>query len=329
MIISEAAMNHFGSLPLMWKIIESSIESGADFVKFQLINEPKLYAPGNYDYGSYDIDDVRWLRRYSSVEENSYNEIIERVKSRYRKNLVSATPFDHQSLEHLISTEPPFIKIASGDNNYFDLVDEIAKSGYKVIVSTGMSSLKQVDNVVNRIIKYTSDMVLMHCVAHYPHNMEDAMLGAIPQLKERYGVEIGYSDHSLGYGAAVLAASMGVEWFEKHFTLSKYNGGLDAKHSLESDSLSEYCQAINSVQQALAGKRIGATDEEVEVAKRARRGVYYNNDLKVGHRITYKDLVFLRPEREYSLEEVDTIVGLTLKKDIKINESVSIRDLSQ
>jgi len=327
-IIAEAAMNHYGSLPLMWELVDSSMASGADFVKFQLIKESSLYAPGYYEYGDYNIDDVRWLRSQSVIEDEGYSYIVERAQRKYHQNVVTATPFDLESLEFLISTKPAFIKIASGDNNYFELIDEAAKSGHEIIISTGMSTVKQIDDVVNRILRHTSDLVLMHCVAQYPHTLKDSMLATIPQLQERYeGVDIGFSDHSIGYGAAVLAASMGVTWIEKHFTLSKNNGGLDAKHSLEPKQMLEFCDAVNAVSQTLGETRLDMTAEEIKTAERARRGVYYSRDLKSGHTIQTDDLVYLRPERGYALENVNEIIGKVLENDVSGFQPVIKKDI--
>ena len=316
-IIAEAAMNHFGSLPLMWELVQSSMASRATFVKFQLIKESSLYAPGYYEYGTYDIEEVRWLRRQSSINEEGYREIKQRADEAFHRNVISATPFDMESLEFLLSTNPPFIKIASGDNNYLELIDEAAKSGHQVIISTGMSTHTQIDEVVNRILRHTSDLVLMHCVAQYPHTLKDSMLATIPQLQERYeGVDIGFSDHSIGYGAAILAASMGVTWIEKHFTLSKNNGGLDAKHSLEPKEMLEFCEQVHSVQQALEKSRSEVTPEELKTAERARRGIYYKRDLRSGHTIQEDDLIYLRPERDYALEDVTEVIGKVLSNDV-------------
>ncbi|NWO06298.1 MAG: N-acetylneuraminate synthase family protein [Alteromonadaceae bacterium] len=311
-IISEAAMNHFGSVPLLWNCAETSIRAGADYVKFQLIRDEELYAGGQYEYGTYNIDDVRWLRHHSRIPHQEYRAVADRAADLAGYRCVSSTPFDLHSLDELLETDPPFIKIASGDNNYMELIDAAGKSGRPVIVSTGMSTTRQIDTAVDRLMRHTSNIVVMHCVAAYPHECDEALLGTIPWLQQRYGVPIGYSDHSLGYGAAMLAASLGVEWFEKHFTLSPANGGLDVKHSVTPEELAMYCRMVRSVKPALEGARKEPTDAERYTAQRARRGLYFRDDLPAGHVVQREDIAYLRPERDFALEDVETVIGRKL-----------------
>jgi N,N'-diacetyllegionaminate synthase len=327
-IISEAAMNHFGSVPLLWACTHASIEAGADYVKFQLIRDEELYAGGQYEYGTYDIDEVRWLRHHSRIAHDEFRAIADRGAGLAGYRCVTATPFDLRALDELLETDPPFVKIASGDNNYFDLLDAAGRSGRRVILSTGMSTIEQIDRSMERLSRHTSDIVLMHCVAAYPHDCADSMLGTIPWLRDRYDVPIGFSDHSVGYGAAMLAASLGVEWFEKHFTLAAANGGLDAKHSLDPEGLAEYCRMVRSVKPALEGARTAPTEEELYTARRARRGLYFRRALAAGHELRKEDLTMLRPERDFPLEDLGVVVGRRLSRAVEQGAPVQRGDLA-
>lgn len=327
-IISEAAMNHFGSVPLLWSCVDASIKAGADYVKFQLIRDEELYADGQYEYGTYDIDEVRWLRRHSRIPHQEYRLVVDRAADLAGYRCVTSTPFDLRAVDELLETDPPFVKIASGDNNYMDLLDAVGRCGRTVIISTGMSTIEQIDRAVDRLMRHTSDIVLMHCVAAYPHSCDESMLGTIPWLQERYDVPIGYSDHSLGYGAAMLAASLGVEWFEKHFTLSSANGGLDVKHSVTPEGLAEYCQMVRSVKPALEGVRSEPTKAELYTAQRARRGLYFSDNLPAGHVLRREDLVPLRPEQAFALEDFDNVVGRELATAVDKGKSVRREDLA-
>lgn len=316
-IISEAAMNHFGSVPLLWRCVASSIEAGADYVKFQLIRDEQIYADGQYEYGTYDIDEVRWLRRHSRIPAEHYRQTADRAASLAGYRCMTATPFDMESLDELLETDPPFVKIASGDNNYMELLDAVGRSGRTVIISTGMSTTGQIDQAVERLLRHTSDIVLMHCVAAYPHAVDESMLATIPWLRDRYKVPIGYSDHSVGHGAAMLAASLGVEWFEKHFTLSAANGGLDAKHSVDPAGLAEYCRMVRSVKPALETLRTEPTAAEQYTARRARRGLYFSRNLPAGHVLCREDFIPLRPERDFSVGELEVVVGQKLNSAVE------------
>ena len=326
-IIAEAAMNHFGSVPLLWTNTEVALKAGADFVKFQLIRDETLYAPGEYEYGTYDIDDIRWLRHHSRIPHKDYGDVVERAHKTFGYPCVTSTPFDLLSLEELVETEPPFIKIASGDNNYNDLLDAAGTSGYPVILSTGMSTIEQIDNSVERLLRHTSDIVLMHCVAEYPHGLSRSLLGTIPWLQERFAVPIGFSDHSQGYAAAVLAASLGVEWIEKHFSLSPANGGLDAKHSLDGEQLAEFCAMVKGTKEALNTVRSEPSEAEIYTAKRARRGLYIKQGLPAGHVISENDIAYLRPERDFPLEALDSVVGCTLRVDKPAASPIGKQDI--
>jgi sialic acid synthase SpsE len=321
-------MNHFGSVPLLWNCAETSIKAGADYVKFQLIRDEELYAGGQYEYGTYDIDDVRWLRHHSRIPHQEYRLVADRAADLAGYRCVTSTPFDLRSLDELLETEPPFVKVASGDNNHIDLLDAVGRSGHSVIVSTGMSTVEQIDRAIDRLMRHTSDIVLMHCVAAYPHNCDEAMLGTIPWLQARYDIPIGYSDHSLGYGAAMLAASLGVEWFEKHFTLSPANGGLDAKHSLDPEGLAEYCRMVRSVKPAMEGVRSEPTKAELYTAQRARRGLYFNRNLQAGDILRREDIALLRPQRDFALEELDSVVGRELASAVEKGTAIRREDLA-
>ena len=153
------------------------------------------------------------------------------------------------------------------------------------------------------------------------------MLGSIPMLQARYDVPIGYSDHTLGYAAGVLAASMGVEWFEKHFTLAAENGGLDAKHSTTPATLRAYCDALRETRDAMAQVRSDPSPDEVLVAKRARRGLYLARDLPAGHALGIEDLSFLRPESDFALEDLSSVIGRTLTAPVQQGEPLQRSNL--
>ena len=310
-IISEAAMNHFGSEELAKKIVADSLQSGADFIKFQIINPDVLYAPGSYEYGSYEIENIRRLRATSSLTTDAWARVCDYGLEVAGNRVVTATAFDLESLMEIVACDPPFLKIASGDNDFFELLDAASETHHKIILSTGMSSVRQIDAAVERILKVHDDLVIMHCVAEYPHHLGESMLGSIDDLKQRYGLEVGFSDHSVGSCAAVLAASVGVRWFEKHTTLSRNNGGVDAKHSMEFSEFEEYCFSVRSALNAF-DKKEEPSDAELYTARRARRGLYYADNFPADHLLTEADFLFLRPNQGLSLDQIGSLVGQRL-----------------
>lgn len=314
-IIAEAGVNHFGYFPLAVKLIDAAKNANANFIKLQFINESEVYAPGTYEYGAYDIEEVRKQRRESHL---STEELIQLFD--YARNVgipATATPFGFTALEQLVSLKPPFIKIASGDINFYSLIEKAAESGIKLIISTGMSNLKDVENTVNFLhSEGFDDFVLMHCISIYPHDESLSQLGYISTLQKEFGCEVGFSDHTLGSSAACAAVALGVDWIEKHFTLSKSLGGLDAKHSLEPDEFKEFVRVIQSVSVSLKQTERGLLAQELYTRKRARRGLYAARELHTGNIIQPSDVICLRPETKVAIDEVDNLIGQTVQRTI-------------
>lgn len=314
-IIAEAGVNHFGSFPLAVKLIDAAKNANADFIKFQFIDESEVYAPGTYEYGNYDIEEVRKQRRESHFSTEQLIQVFD--YSRTVGIPATATPFGFTALEQLVSLNPPFIKIASGDINFYSLIEEAAQSGIKLIISTGMSTLKDVENTVKRLYaKGCDNFVLMHCVSIYPHDESLSQLGYISTLQKEFGCEVGFSDHTLGSSAACAAVALGVEWIEKHFTLSKNLGGLDAKHSLEPNEFQEFVHVVKSVSDSLKHTDRSLLEQELYTRKRARRGLYAARELYPGEIIQPNDVLYLRPETKVSIDEVNNLIGKTVQRTI-------------
>lgn len=324
-VIAEAAVNHFGSLPLAVRLLDKALESGAQYVKYQTINPSRVYAPGQYEYGTYNIDDVRWLRVNSTLTDEQFEYLVAYALDKYKYNPIITTAFDVDSLIQYIKTKPDYIKVASGDNDFAPLLDCAFSSGIPVIVSTGMTSIDKVDRLVARYSAYKSRLMLMHCVAEYPHSLAKSALGNILELRQRYDCTVGYSDHTIGHEAAVIAASMGVNIFERHFTLSKENGGLDAKHSDTPSELSHYCSTIGQAKLALQS-RLEPSQEELDVAKRARRGLYYKRHLSAGSIITEEDVQYLRPQTDFATSDLHAVLGKKLSTNVCEGRAITSND---
>ncbi|AUC62351.1 N-acetylneuraminate synthase [Cyanobacterium sp. HL-69] len=200
-IIAEAGVNHFGNYSLALKLIDAVKDTGSDFIKFQMIDEKELYSPGKYEYGNYDIEEVRKQRRESHLSTDELNKLFN-----YAHSIgipATATPFGFISLKQLIKLNPPFIKIASGDINFYSLIEEAIQTGIKLIISTGMSTLKDVEKTVNFLhSKGCDNFVLMHCISVYPHHESMSQLGYISTLQKEFGCDVGFSDHTLGSTAS-------------------------------------------------------------------------------------------------------------------------------
>ncbi len=314
-IIGEAATNHFGSVENAKKLVDIAVECGVDSIKLQLIHNSEVYLPGKYEYGSYDIQNVRELRKKSKLSQKNLKLLDKYAKDKGIQ--LTAAPFGEKALEDLMSINPPYIKIASGDMNNLKLVSVYAEMKKKLIISTGMSSLSDVKILVNHLEKIGfDDYVLMHCVAIYPHNEIDSQLGYIDILKNEFDCKVGFSDHTMGVAAASAAIALGVEYLEKHYTIDRKMGGLDAKHSLEPNELKRYVETVRGVYDSIKSSDRILSDDELYTRKRARRGIYSSRKIRQGETIKENDLVFLRPESEIPVNLHHTLIGKIANHDI-------------
>ena len=318
-IIAEAGTNNNGNLQKAKNLVDIAKRAGADSVKFQLINTWGLYLPGNYDYGHYKIEDVIKIRKDGEMTDDEYTEL-----SAYSKNVgidFSSSVFDIDGLKLLASFKPSYIKIASCDLNNIRFLKQVADCGIKMVVSTGMSTLQDVEKTVNAI-RYNgfNDIVLLHCVSVYPAKLEETNLPFISTLKNNFGTEVGFSDHTPTSHAACMALTYGATWFEKHFTEDKSQKGLDHAYALDESELTNYVKDLHNAVLAISPKEDKISEKEFYTRKRARRSLYAAEDLPIGHIIRDEDVLCVRPENIMQADEIELIIGKKLIKPITKHE---------
>lgn len=318
-VIAEAGTNNNGSLPKAMKLVDIAHRAGAHSVKFQIINTWGLYLPGKYDYGHYNIEDVIKIRQQGEMSDEEYAAL-----SSYASQIgipFSASVFDSNGLKLLTSFKPQYIKIASSDLNNVRFLKEVSSYGIKMVISTGMSTLADVENTVNHITRTGfNDIVLLHCVSVYPAKTEQTNLQFITTLKNEFGFEVGFSDHTPTSHAACMALTLGATWFEKHFTEDKMQKGLDHAYALEEHELKAYVDDLKSAFVALTPNNNKISDNEFYTRKRARRSLYASRDLTAGHILENEDVLCVRPENVMQADEIDLLIGHELKNDIKKHE---------
>lgn len=314
-IIAEAGTNNNGDLKKAQNLVDIAHRSGADSVKFQIINTWGLYLPGKYDYGHYNIEDVIKIRQDGEMTDQEYTELSHHA----RKVGIgfSSSVFDPQGLELLVSLNPEYIKIASCDLNNIRFLKQVADCGIKMVVSTGMSTLEDVQKAVGAITyNGFKDLVLLHCVSVYPAKLEQSNIKFISRLKKEFGFTVGFSDHTPTSHAACMALTEGATWFEKHFTESKNQKGLDHAYAMEEHELKSYVDDLRNANIALEERDIKISDAEFYTRKRARRSLYAATDLRQGHLITDDDVLCVRPENILQADQIELVVGRKLKTDI-------------
>lgn len=312
-IIAEIGNNHEGDFQLAKKMISAAAKSGADAVKFQ------TFIP-NYYVTTSNIERIKRLKTFQL----SYKEFIK--LSNFANEcgvLFFSTPFDLESAGFLNQIQPIF-KVSSGDNTFYPLIDNISSFGKSTIISTGITTNKDIDKLYDRILKnwelknMKCELVLMHCVSSYPVPIEEANLSKIITMINNYPkATIGYSDHTIGNEASIYAVSVGAKIIEKHFTIDKnYSDFRD--HQISADPI-EFKDLVNSIRKIEVMKGTGdliIQDCEKEIKMEMRRSIAAKIDLKKGDQVTLDKLVCVRPGDGIAPGEEDLIVGKFLVKDV-------------
>ncbi len=323
-VIAEAGSNYNGSVDLAKQLNAVAAAAAADSVKYQIINTDALYRQGDYAYGHYKIEDIRAIRRRDEMTDAQWSEI--RADAIAHGIAFSSSVFDTQGLDLLCSFDPPYIKTASCDLNNLRFLREIAARGRTMVVSTGMSTLGDIEKAVSTLAKEGIEgekLVLLHCVSAYPSALEDTNLTFLQTLRSAFGTAVGFSDHTLGREAACIAVALGATWIEKHFTTDHTLDGLDHKHAMEPEAFAEYVKAIRSTEAAMKPKVVKIGPAEAYTRQRARRGLYVSRPLPAGHVLTNDDILIVRPESPIAADDIDITIGRTLKQPLAAFEPLS------
>lgn len=314
-IIAEAGTNHGGCLNTALNLARIGKDSGADSVKFQIIYPEGLYLPQLFNDGKYDKNEVFQMRQSMMMTDKEWGEL-----SNFCQELqlpISASVFDVRGLMLLNSWDPPYFKIASCDLNYGELLREAADYGRKIILSTGMSTLPEIEEAVNILHKCGhKDLVIMHCVSAYPCSTEDMNLAFISDLAQ-FGFPLGLSDHTENSIAAVASLPLGVKYIEKHYTYDRSAQGFDHSYAMEPHMLKQYVDDIRKAEQALMPKVDKLTSVEQEISKRARRSLYAARDINPGTTLTREDILTVRPAGELEPNKIHSVIGQSTDQTIK------------
>lgn len=315
-IIAEAGTNHNASPETARQLIDVAVQAGADSVKFQIIYPEGLYVSRIYENGEYRDNEVIAIRRAGMLADDHYRELA--AYSRQQGLPLSASVFCRQGLDLLNELDPPYLKIASCDLNNSLLLRQAAELGRKLIVSTGMATLGEIEQSVRDITANGfQDLVLMHCVSVYPCPTDQMNLGFLETLKSAFGYPVGLSDHTENSLAAAVAVSQGVRWIEKHYTLDRGSAGFDHAYAMEPEMLQQYVADIRAIEKACqpAAAKVGESESTTKL--RARRGLYANRDIAAGEVIGADDVVALRPEAAYTPQQIQAVVGQIADREIR------------
>lgn len=335
-IIAEAGVNHNGDIDLAKKLIDIAAESGADFVKFQSFKLDKLVSKSarKADYQLKNTDEKE-TNQFQMLKKLILTIDSAKVLKGYcdkKKIKFLSTPFDIESIEELDREElVDVFKVPSGEIINLNYLKKLSSKNKPVFLSTGMASMSEISNALDILLESGNlkrkDITILHCNTEYPTPKKDVNLNAMLTIKNAFKVSVGYSDHSLGIEIPIAAAALGATVIEKHLTFNKKMEGPDHKASLEPNEFKSMVKAIRNIEIAMGnGIKKPSPSEEKNILI-ARKSLHLTKTLKKGHVISNDDIVARRPSSGISPMHVDLVIGRTLNKDIKEDNSLNWTDL--
>ncbi|MFL6977957.1 pseudaminic acid synthase [Bacillus inaquosorum] len=320
-IIAEMSGNHNQSLERAFNIIEEAAKAGAHALKIQTYTADTMTL--NMNTKDFKIEDENSLwsgRTLYTLYQQAYTpwEWHKPIFDKCRElgMIPLSTPFDDSSVDFLEDLGVPIYKIASFENTDIPLIKKVAATGKPIIISTGMATVAEIDESI-RAAKEAGckELILLKCTSTYPASPENTNISTIPHMKELFNCQVGLSDHTMGTGVAVASVALGATVIEKHFTLSRADGGVDSAFSLEPSELKELVVETGRAWQALGQITYGPTDEE-KASLKFRRSIYVKKDIKAGEIFTKDNIKVVRPGYGLEPKFYDVIIGRTAKKHI-------------
>tara|TARA_B110000027_G_C16114613_1_gene299509 strand:+ start:509 stop:1519 length:1011 start_codon:yes stop_codon:yes gene_type:complete len=327
-IIAEIGVNHNGKFQLAKKLIDEAKKCGANAVKFQTFfaknfvkkNTPKV------KYQKANTDDKENHFKMIKKLELKKKDFIYLKKYCEKKNIeFISTPYDLESAEFLKSIKIKTFKTASADLSDYLLHKFISKTNSKVIISTGMANLEDINRTL-KIYRNKKKIELLHCVSSYPCSFKSLNLKCINLLQEKFKIPVGFSDHSVGSNAAIIALALGARLFEKHFTLSKKMPGPDHKASMDPKEFKHYVNKIKLAHQMLGKPLKKIWPEELEMKKISSKSITFRHNLSKNSKIKISDIVMKRPGYGLNGFFIKKILGKKLKKDIFKDQQLKLKD---
>ncbi len=319
-IVAEMSGNHNQSLDHALKIVEAAADSGVHALKLQTYTADTLTLDvKNEDFYIGDENSLWQGKNLYELYQEAYTpwEWHEPIFARARELglEVFSTPFDETAVDFLEELKVPFYKIASFENTDLPLIRKAASTGKPLIISTGMASIAELDETVRTArAAGCEDLILLKCTSSYPADPSDTNLLTIPHMRELFNCEIGLSDHTMGMGAALASIALGVRFIEKHFTISRAEGGVDSAFSMEPEEMKQLVIESERAFQALGAIKYGAGEQEKK-SLQFRRSLYIAQDIKAGDVLTPENLRIVRPGYGLEPKYYDLFLGKRVKQD--------------
>lgn len=326
-IIAEAGVNHNGSFALACKLIDAAKEAGADCIKFQTFKAKNLVSrtAKKAEYQKKTTGDSSQQDMLKKLE-LSFNEFLELKKYCEKVGICFlSTPFDFDSIVFLNSIDMPFWKLPSGEVTNLPYLLALAKTGKPVVMSTGMCNMEEIQEAIH-VLKTngTKDIKLLHCNTEYPTPFKDVNLKAMQTMRDKFQLEVGYSDHTKGIEVPIAAVALGATIIEKHFTLDRNMEGPDHKASLEPDELASMVSAIRNIERSLGtGIKEPSLSEKKNIAV-ARKSIVAKTKIKAGDVFTEENITVKRPGTGISPMKWFEVIGTKAVRDFDEDELITL-----
>jgi N-acetylneuraminate synthase len=331
-VIAEMSGNHNGSLDRAIRLVEATAGTGAQCIKLQTYRADTLTL--DVTEGEFVISDPKSLwkgRSLHSLYEEAHTpwEWHKPIMKRAAElgMVCFSSPFDETAVDFLETLDVPAYKIGSFECTHLPLLRKVAATGKPVILSTGMATVAEIDEAVRTLrAGGCRELGLLKCTSTYPSTPENSNLATLPHLREMFGCEVGISDHTLGIGVSVAAVALGAVIIEKHFTLSRADGGVDSAFSMEPEEMKVLVVESERAWQAMGRIHYGPTAAE-KVAVTRRRSIYLSQDVPKGSVLSAANLKIVRPGLGLSPKHWDAVVGKKIMSEGKKGEPLSFEML--
>ena len=331
-VIAEMSGNHNQSLDRALAIVDAAANAGAHALKLQTYTADTITL--NVRGGDFEIRDQGSLWAGQNLHDlyakahtpwEWHGPIMERASQ--HGMLCFSSPFDESAVDFLEDLGVPAFKIASFENNHLPLIRKAAATGKPLIISTGMASLSELEQAVAAAREAgCQDLILLKCTSTYPATPANTNISTIPHLRELFGCQVGLSDHTKGVGVAIGAVALGATVIEKHFTLSRADGGVDSAFSLEPNELSVLVQETERAWQALGQVRYGPTEAERKSLV-FRRSIFVSADIDEGEIFSNKNLRIVRPGTGAPPHRLEQLLGRQARRSYKRGTPLSLDQL--
>lgn len=319
-IIAELSANHMNDFDIAVKTIEAMAEAGADAVKFQTFTPDTITIDCDNEYFQIKQGTVWDGQVLHELYEDAYMPWDWQPKLKKIAEdlglIVFSSPFDKTSVDFLEDMDVPAYKIASFEITDITLIEYVASKGKPIIISTGIASLEDIELAVKTCLEEDNDKIaLLKCTSSYPAPLEEINLNTIPDIKDKFGVVVGLSDHTLGGEVSTAAVALGAKIIEKHFILDRNMGGPDSDFSMEPSEFKQMVDSIRNVEKALGTVSYELSDK-VKANREFSRSLFVVEDMKKGDIITEDNVRSIRPGFGLHPKYLNKILGKKVNKDL-------------